>query len=257
MPSAAELRRLAPAPLRVTPKVSHTMSVGPPVARRQEGPLVLRREDDLTQTPKGRPDGSPGAPEAPRVSSEPQASRQAASPQRAAAPVPTSTSGIPLPPGIGRGNQARGADASRGPVPPGALAASIDRSVARRLERGGPLGLPMGTGGKQLGSFFFDPQGADFTTWLNHGKNELYRNWIIPQSVMLGYTGAVTYEFTVERDGRMSSIALLESSGTPALDRAARNSLTGASWLPLPDDFRPSQLTFRITFLYGNAPKGL
>lgn len=139
---------------------------------------------------------------------------------------------------------------------PGSLAASIDRSVAKQINRTGPLGLPSGTG-QDFRGFQFDPEGADFTVWINHGKNEIYRNWIMPQSVMLGFSGAVTFEFVVERDGRMSAIQMLKSSGTPALDRAARNGLTGSRWLPLPADFRPAQLTLRVTFIYGNAPQDL
>jgi TonB family protein len=270
LPSQAELKRLLvpPAPRTPTPPraveppppaerrdTKDRVSIGPPIAVRQDGPMILRREDDLTKTPKGRPDGALDGGEA---TATPAAAGGALSspPRAAAAPTRSGSEGFRLPPGIGRGEIQRRTDGDQGPLPPGALAAAIDRSIARRLQRAGPLGLPSGTG-KDVGAFHFDPQGADFTAWINHGKNEIYRNWLLPQSVLLGFSGAVTFEFTVERDGRMSSLSMLKSSGTPALDRAARNGLTGARWLPLPDDYGPAQLTLRVTFIYGNAPQDL
>ena len=272
MPTAAELRKLIPAqprsaasrPAPASPpapeaeklKQKDRISVGPPVAVRQQGPMILRREDDLTKVPKGRADAVPSPDEkapvaaaTPIPATAPEPPRSAATPDRA---------GLRMPPGVGRGDLPRAVTGSRspGPMQPGSLAASIDRSIAKQMERTGPIGLPSGTG-QQVGPFNFDPEGADFTVWINHGKNEIYRNWIMPQSVMLGFSGAVTFEFTVERDGRMSAIQMVKSSGTPALDRAARNGLTGARWLPLPSDFGPAQLTLRVTFIYGNAPQDL
>lgn len=77
MPSAAELRKLLPepatprpAPRTVSPvpppmpeqerlRQKDRISIGPPVAVRQEGPLILRREDDLTKVPRGAPTRCP------------------------------------------------------------------------------------------------------------------------------------------------------------------------------------------------------
>src|SRR6185369_432657 len=74
------------------------------------------------------------------------------------------------------------------------------RDLDRRLGQMGP-GAVEGGAGRQMGPLFFDPEGADFTGWLNHFKNEVYRNWIVPQAVMFGYHGHVDIEFWVERDG--------------------------------------------------------
>jgi protein TonB len=114
---------------------------------------------------------------------------------------------------------------------------------------GGPRGVETGTG-QQMGSFFFDPQGADFTAWMNHLKNEVYRNWIVPPSVSMGLRGHVEIEFRIERDGRMSALRILRSSGTPALDRAAANALIGSRSMPLPADYRPDSLAITVTFFY-------
>jgi protein TonB len=113
-----------------------------------------------------------------------------------------------------------------------------------------------GVVGKMMGGFFFDPEGADFTAWLNHFKNDVYRNWIVPQAARFGFRGGhVDIEFWVERDGRVTDVRVLKSSGTPALDRAAQNALTGSRPLPLPSDYRPSRLHMQVTFLYNEAPR--
>jgi protein TonB len=176
---------------------------------------------------------------------------------RGGAPTPEPRpEGLRLPPGLGA-DLLRGAEGQ--PRQKGPLGSSAERAIedkARRLEREAALlGIPTGTG-QNLSGFHFDPQGADFTLWINHLKNEVYRNWIVPQAALLGFRGHVDFEFTVERDGTMSALRLLKSSGTPSLDRAARNALSGSRCLPLPDDYGPPRLTIQVTFYYNEAPLG-
>jgi TonB family protein len=127
------------------------------------------------------------------------------------------------------------------------------RNLEERLAEGGRRGVTTGTG-QNMGPLFFDPQGADFTAWINHFKNEVYRNWIVPPSVSMGIRGHVDLQFRVARDGRVLEVALVRSSGTPALDRAARNALLGGRFLPLPADYRPAQVVMDIAFFYNAAP---
>jgi len=110
--------------------------------------------------------------------------------------------------------------------------------------------------GQQMGPLFFDPEGADFTAWVQHFKDEVYRNWIVPQPALMGFKGQVELEFTVERDGQMSELRYLRSAGTVALDRAAHNALVGSRLLPLPSDFGPPRVTMRVIFFYGEGPGG-
>jgi TonB family protein len=143
------------------------------------------------------------------------------------------------------------------PPPPGperSIASSL-RSLERRLQDAGPRGLPTGTG-QQMGPLFFDPAGADFTAWMNHFKNEVYRNWIVPQPALLGFRGHVDIAFVVERDGRISNLKVLKSTGTPALDRAAQNALLGSRLLPLPAGFGPARITMQGGFYYNAGPQG-
>lgn len=58
----------------------------------------------------------------------------------------------------------------------------------------------------------------------------------------------------MERDGRLAGLRMVESLGTPALDRAAENALRGSRLLPLPEDFGPPDVSMRATFFYGDGP---
>jgi TonB family protein len=104
--------------------------------------------------------------------------------------------------------------------------------------------------GKRLGPLFFNPEGADFTAWLDNFKKELQANWSVPRSTPLAFRGHVDTEFTIERDGRMSSIRVVKSCGVPSLDRAAENTLRASRQLPLPSDFAPPKVTMQVSFAY-------
>jgi len=96
----------------------------------------------------------------------------------------------------------------------------------------------------------------DFTVWINHFKNEVYRNWLMPQAVLLGIRGHVDLEFTVERDGSVTNLRLLKSAGNPALDKAAANAIIASRFMALPSDFAPPQVTMQVSFFYGEGPQG-
>lgn len=223
------------------------MSVGGPTSERTKGPLILRKEDDLSKVAKGTPSPAPAPPSPPL---------EQTAEDRGGASERVGTQGLRLPPGLGAAT--RGTDGSRGrPGPQGSSIASSLRNLDRRLETQGPVGLPTGTV-QQMGPLAFDPQGADFTQWVNHFKNEVYRNWLIPESARLGFGGHCDFEFTVERDGSVSAVQLLKSAGPQrgALDRAAQNALLGSRLLPLPSDYAPTRLTLTVSFYYGQVPQG-
>lgn len=265
MPSAEELRRLlppaqrppaprptpAPAPTPPPAQAKNRISVGPPSEIRQKGPMILRREDDLTQAPKGTQTPTPAAAPTP-VPAAPAQVAQA----RAGAEETPGRQGLRLPPGL-LGQQPRGDEGVRplpGPIGP-SIAGAVD-DLTRRAQREARAGIPTGRG-QNLGGLYFDPQGADFTLWINRFKDEVYRHWIAPEAARLGAArGHVDFEFTVERNGSMSSLRLVKSSGTSSLDRAAQFALTSSLLLPLPDDYGPERVTMQCTFFYNEAPQG-
>jgi len=261
LPPKEVLRRLAPLPARPAPAVpaprptppppqsraKDRISIGQPSSERAKV-LELRREDDLTKAPKGKPDTVPSAPPTPALV-------QAASPTPGAGAGADirKAEGLRLPNGPGPGAGEEGSHPG-GASPRPTLAESL-RNLEQRLADVGPRGIESGTG-QQMGPLFFDPEGADFTLWINHFKNEVYRNWIVPQAALLGFRGHVDIEFSVERDGSMTNLHILKSSGTPALDRAAQNALLGSRFLPLPRDFAPPQVTMQVMFFYNQGPQG-
>lgn len=109
----------------------------------------------------------------------------------------------------------------------------------------------MGDSGRpHLGPLAFDPQGADFTVWINHFKNQVYRHWIIPQAPRVNADGHVDLEFTVEKNGSMSGLRLLRSSGSSLLDEAARNAITKSQFAGLPGEYTAARVTMQLTFYY-------
>jgi protein TonB len=246
-PPAAEARPLPP-PTPPPSDAKDRISVGAPSSERAKGPLLLRREDDLTQVPKGTPNAVPSA-------APPTAEKAEVSPARQAELAPSpGTEGLRLPPGIGElASGEEGQRSQPGERRSPSIASSL-KNLERRLQVVGPSGLQTGTG-QQMGPLFFDPLGADFTVWINHFKNEVYRNWIVPQSVLMGFHGHVDLEFSVERNGGLTNLRMLKSSGTPALDRAAMNALLGSRLLALPADYGPPRVTMQVTFYYNEGPR--
>lgn len=250
LPPPDVLRRLV-APPPPAPKVAQTrpteppvgkkdrMSVGSPDSERAKDRLLLRREDDLTAIPKGRPDAERGTPTPP-----PQA-------RSASGPRPDETSALPLPPG--QGSIASGRERLVTGQGPSSLSSSL-RNLDEKLRQSGDRGVVSGTG-QQMGPLFFDPQGADFTAWINHFKNEVYRNWIVPQPALMGFRGHVDIQFVVARDGSIRDLKVLKSSGMAALDRAAHNALAGSQFLALPADYGPDLITMQVAFYYNEGPE--
>jgi hypothetical protein len=71
-----------------------------------------------------------------------------------------------------------------------------------------------------LGPASFDPQGADFTAWLNQFKDQLYEHWV-PPAPPEGRRLRVNVELTVERAGAVSRVRILEGSRNADFDKAS------------------------------------
>lgn len=221
------------------------ISIGAPSPVRQREPLILRHDQDLSQTRKGRPEDRQVAEE---EAAQARQSRSSAESARAQQQPP---SALRLPPG---GDLPLPRDTPRRAASEPSIASSL-RSLDERLQRSGRLGAPSGTE-QQLGALLFDPEGADFTRWAEQFTTEVYRNWILPQPALMGLRGHVEIEFTVARDGRITALRVVRPSGMAAFDRAAQNALTAGRFLELPADFRSPSVTIRVTFYYNEPPQG-
>jgi len=118
-----------------------------------------------------------------------------------------------------------------------------------------PLDRTTDTAGQNMGALYFDPQGADFTLWVNRFKDEVYKNWVVPQGAVPIFRGHVDFEFTVEKDGSMAAVRLLKSSGSPVHDKAAQEALSTSHFVALPSDYKPLRATMQVSFLYNEAPR--
>ncbi|HYI07809.1 MAG TPA: energy transducer TonB [Thermoanaerobaculia bacterium] len=147
-----------------------------------------------------------------------------------------------------------------------AAAAAIDwRSAIKQVKApsGGGSGAPdFGTGGG--GDLGFADQGplSFETAWFDWGPyaqsmvSRIRVNWYanMPQLIRTGIGGVVTIRFTIQRDGRITEISVLKSSGHPPYDFAARKAIELSSPLnPLPKEFpNPDE---RVTAMfYYNTP---
>jgi TonB family protein len=217
------------------PALRDRVSIGRAERAQTKGPIELRPGQDLAAVQKGRPDGVGGGGSAPAA---------AGGPREAPRPVPG-----------GQLTEAPVSEAAKtGSGRPSLLAETL-RNLDQRLAAGAARGVTSGTL-QELGPLTFDPQGADFTKWATRMQNEFYRNWIVPQAVLLGFHGRVDMQFTVERDGRISELLIIKSSGMPALDRASANALLGSRLSPLPADYAPPTLTINVYVTYNERPAG-
>jgi protein TonB len=107
------------------------------------------------------------------------------------------------------------------------------------------------------GPVSFETQWYDWGDYAESMVNRIRVNWYanMPTLIRMGVKGVVTIRFTIHRDGRMTDITTLSTSGIPPYDFAARKALEISSPLnPLPKDF-PNE-TERVTcqFYYNLNP---
>jgi len=97
-----------------------------------------------------------------------------------------------------------------------------------------------------------DTQGVDFKPYLARILNDVRTNWyrmISPSAAM--EKGKLAIEFAITKDGNLSGMKLVTSSGATNMDRAAWGGVTASSpFPPLPTDFTGPYLALRFRFFY-------
>jgi TonB family protein len=144
--------------------------------------------------------------------------------------------------------------ASAGPVD---LRAAI-RDVAKSHPVGNGEGFDLGqaAGGEkgytaEAGPVSFETQWFDWGEYAESMVSKIRINWygIMPELIKTGLKGVVTIRITIHRDGRISDITILKSSGVPPYDNAAVKALEASSALKqLPADFPKD--SERVTFMF-------
>jgi TonB family protein len=231
IPTQEELRELlaAPPPPPPTtpptpppPKAKDRISIGPR-SDRQAKEIWLKRDEEIANTAQGNGAEGPGPQPLP------------ATPAPTVEPPPVKTADGTL------------------TEPPRSILDSL-RQFDKKLEQGG-RGLGLGKIGPKHADIAYDPQGADFSEWIDHLRRELYRNWIVPQAALMGFRGRVTVRFVVGRDGALLRGDIAQPSGTISLDRAAKNAVLGSRMRPLPPDYGPAEFELSVTFYYNEGPR--
>ncbi len=122
---------------------------------------------------------------------------------------------------------------------------------------GGLLENPDREGGNvDEGGLSFDTQWYDWGPYARRMLAKIRRNWRIPEIARLGVAGIVKIRFHIERDGTVTGLVILDESGKPPMDFAARDAIGNSS----PFDPLPSALTgveregVTITFYYNARP---
>ena len=100
-----------------------------------------------------------------------------------------------------------------------------------------------------LGAFSFDSQGFDLGDYDRKMHQAVEREWNPPSGpVQRGERGCTLLSFTIERNGRVSEVSLLATSGLESYDRAAMTALRNAILPPLPAKMTLEHLTGRSAF---------
>jgi TonB family protein len=130
----------------------------------------------------------------------------------------------------------------------------IDEPGQLRLaQEGAPSSAgPGATAGPEIEDPRFDPRGADFAEWVAAFKVTVGQQWRVVEDAAVG---KVDVELVVERDGSMSAMRVVESSGSLSLDRAATSALGSSRFLPLPEAYPAESVMMRVNLVHGGGTK--
>jgi TonB family protein len=112
-----------------------------------------------------------------------------------------------------------------------------------------------GDGADQNADIKFDDKGIDFNPWLRRFVAQVKRNWLVPQNAMM-MRGNVVIQFYVLRNGTITDLKIVRTSGIPPFDSAAFNSLKLSNpTLALPTEYPDDKAFFTVTFHYNERER--
>jgi protein TonB len=108
------------------------------------------------------------------------------------------------------------------------------------------------------GGLSFDTQWYDWGPYAKTMLAKIRRNWYqrMPEIARLGVQGVVRIRFFIERDGEVTGLVIMDESGKPPMDFAARDAIAASSAFdPLPSDLvGVDREGVTITFYYNMRP---
>ena len=127
-------------------------------------------------------------------------------------------------------------------------------------DQGGLLEMPNRDDGGSVdtGGLSFDTQWYDWGPYAKAMLAKIRRHWRIPEIAMMGVQGVVKIRFFIERDGTVTGLRIVDESGKPPMDFAARDAIAHSSpFEPLPIDLTGvSREGVTITFFYNSSRGG-
>jgi TonB family protein len=140
---------------------------------------------------------------------------------------------------------------ARSTTPSGGLGSAL-RNLSRYLENQN-FDNQQGGQTEQGPDIQFDAKGADFGPWLRRFRNQVMRNWLIPQAAMT-QSGSVVIQFHVLRNGTIIDLEVVRPSHIPSFTIAAFNALKMSSpTASLPADYPSDRAFFTVTFHYNEG----
>jgi TonB family protein len=168
-------------------------------------------------------------------------------------PAPPSPAPTPTPPANGLSTQPAPILAPTPPQAPsgGALGQSL-RNLRQAL-RNENFDNQLGGQADQSADIQFDSMGVDFGPWLRRFKNQVERNWIVPQAAMV-LKGRVVVQFYVLRNGTIADLRVVQPSSVQPFTTAAFNALKLSNpTAELPREYPADRAFFTVTFHYNEG----
>jgi protein TonB len=105
---------------------------------------------------------------------------------------------------------------------------------------------------KEKSSISFDVKGFKYDGYMMRLKDKIEGIWQYPSdAAMRGIYGDLYLSFTIKKNGRLSKVELVRTSGYRSLDEAAMKALKDAApYWPLPEDWEEEELTVKGHFIY-------
>jgi TonB family protein len=110
-------------------------------------------------------------------------------------------------------------------------------------------------GGGQFGEDIqFDTKGVEFGPWVRRFLAQVRRNWFVPYAAM-SLRGHVSVSFNVHKNGSISDIAVVGSTGIEAFNNSSFNAIAASNpTLALPPEYPADKAFITITFYYNETP---
>jgi TonB family protein len=133
----------------------------------------------------------------------------------------------------------------------GALGAAL-RDI-RRFLQDDSLQSPKGGQGDKDPDIDFDSKGVEFGPWLRRFVAQVKRNWFVPATAYY-MKGRVVITFYVHKNGTITDLKIISSSGIDSFDASSFNALRLSNPLqPLPSEYPLEKAFFTVTFHYNEG----